>query len=94
MTLREILNGIFIFINNLFKKILDFDLTNIFLVLFLIFFIFYIIWMVRKSTNYLSKNYRNSSIIKKIGLIFGYVLILFVLIVAPFLIILDVFFIN
>ena len=94
MTLREIFNGFINFISNLFNKILDFDLTNIFLVLFLIFYIFYCIWMIRKSTKYLTQNFINSSILKKTGLIFGYIFLLIVLIVAPFLIFLDVFLIN
>ena len=94
MTLREIFNGFINFISNLFNKILDFDLTNIFLVLFLIFYIFYCIWMIRKSTKYLTQNFVNSSILKKTGLIFGYIFLLIVLIVAPFLIFLDVFLIK
>ena len=90
MTLREIFNGIINFISNLFNKILDFDLTNTLLILFLIFYIVFFVGMVRKSSKFLGTNFKNSNIIKKVGLILTYVFLIFVL-VMPFFIAVDVF---
>ena len=91
MTLREIFNGIINFISNLFNKILDFDLTGLLTFLGFLIYIFYIIWLIRKASKYMEKNFNKSSTIKKIGHVFNCVLMIFVLIIMPIYITIDVF---
>ena len=91
MTLREIFNGIINFISNLFNKILDFDLTGLLTFLGFLIYIFYIIWLIRKASKYMEKNFNKSSTIKKIGHVFNCAFMIFILIIMPIYITIDVF---
>ena len=68
-----------------FLVFIDFSFVNDF-----IFYIVFFVGMVRKSSKFLGTNFKNSNIIKKVGLVLIYFFLIFVL-VMPFFIAVDVF---
>ena len=67
MTLREIFNGIKNLLSNSFNSIIDFDLTNIFLIIFLLIYASFILWFILRTYTYFQDNFNNWGILKKIG---------------------------
>lgn len=90
MTLREIYNGIINFLSKLFNKIIDFDLTNLLIILGIILYVFYFISFIKKASNHVAKNFKKSNTIQKIGLVLGFVFLAFVLFM-PFVVLVGVY---
>ena len=90
MTLRAIYNGIINFLSKLFNKIIDFDLTNLLIILGIILYVFYFISFIKKASNHVAKNFKKSNTIQKIGLVLGFVFLAFVLFM-PFVVLVGVY---
>ena len=67
MTLREIFNGIKNLFSNSFNSIIDFDLTNTFLIICLLIYVSFIFWLILRTYTYFQENFNNWGILKKIG---------------------------
>ena len=66
MTLRNIFNGIIDFLSQFFNAIIDFDLTNIFIGVFILGFLIFYPWLIYKATIDMKQNFKKWTILKKI----------------------------
>ena len=83
MTLREIFNGILNFFGNTFNKILDFDLTNTFLIFGILFYICFCTWFIMKGIFFIQGNFKKWNIYKKVGHISAYIIVILWIVVMP-----------
>ena len=71
MTLREISSSIGNLFSNFFNAVLDFDLMNILVAIFIAGFLIMFPWLIYKIAIDIKLNFKKSNILKKIGLIFS-----------------------
>ena len=76
MTLRKIFSGLQDLLSNFFNAILDFDLLNIIIPLFILTFLFGWPWLMYLFTKDIYLNFKKWSIFKKIGMVFCYIVML------------------